>query len=333
MLIGCSQQRLLTYMPLRDEYEREYLNEAENRLPSLTCDEEDNQRDNHESRLICDAKLALVRSYAHLLRQRLKLKEFIRDYALAFQLNESSPFKPNLHQISRFLSADQYERLIFNHRRIVQLLEELGCSTNENGHDEESQSTRALKTSSPGRRRYPSLTSNDSSDSSVESFVYLKRSPRRSVRRVSSSSTCTSSRPVVKEPLYTRRRVTQSDTHTVSQRMTRSTLPHPPSSDISWDYSSDEMTTLSDFSSEIEEVEIQEEDENSSSVASRTRSHTPPDLNKQKKRKYSTGSSPQAKKALLQNGSSSKFNSFDPSDQSTPKGSIRMLTRHQLNKS
>lgn len=65
----------------------------------------------------------------------------------------------DLHQISRFLSADEYERLIFNHRRLFfyfkrliyllffvkgirNLLEELGCSTSSNGfHDQSSQSS------------------------------------------------------------------------------------------------------------------------------------------------------------------------------------------------
>ncbi len=47
---------------------------------------------------------------------------------------------------------------------------------------------------------------------------------RRSIRRVSSSSTNTSSKTTnIKEPLYTRRRVNQSDIQSVSQRMTRST--------------------------------------------------------------------------------------------------------------
>lgn len=64
----------------------------------------------------------------------------------------------DLHQMSRFLSADEYERLIFNHRRklrieesdhldmffplgIRSLLEELGCSTSSNGDNEQSQSS------------------------------------------------------------------------------------------------------------------------------------------------------------------------------------------------
>jgi hypothetical protein len=57
------------------------------------------------------------------------------------------------------------------------------------------------------------------SDESEESNSNLKR---RSVRRVSSSSMNTSSKTITtKEPLYTRRRVNQSDT--LFQRMTRST--------------------------------------------------------------------------------------------------------------
>ncbi|CAF3576118.1 unnamed protein product [Rotaria sp. Silwood1] len=39
MLIDSKQQKLLTYMPCRDEYQREYLNQPENRLPILNNDQ------------------------------------------------------------------------------------------------------------------------------------------------------------------------------------------------------------------------------------------------------------------------------------------------------
>jgi len=141
MLIDHEQQKTLTYMPQRDEYEREYLNQAENRLPILNNDEQgnDQQQQQDGSRLLLHkAKLALLRSYAQIIRRRLQLKHFIRDYAIGF--NYSPDQDMDLHQISRFLSADEYERLIFNHRRIRNLLEELGCSTSSNGHNDQSHS-------------------------------------------------------------------------------------------------------------------------------------------------------------------------------------------------
>ena len=48
LLIDSEQQNTLTYIPQPDEYEREYLNEDENRLPILTNDQdflEDIQQD------------------------------------------------------------------------------------------------------------------------------------------------------------------------------------------------------------------------------------------------------------------------------------------------
>ncbi|CAF1304761.1 unnamed protein product [Rotaria sp. Silwood1] len=39
MLIDSEQQKLLTHMPCRDEYQREYLNQPENRLPILNNDQ------------------------------------------------------------------------------------------------------------------------------------------------------------------------------------------------------------------------------------------------------------------------------------------------------
>lgn len=94
MLIDNEQQKLLTYMPYRDEYEREYLNQAENRLPLLNNDYQqeqfqqieqtsDQQKDG-STILLHKAKLSLLRSYAQILRRRLQLKDFIRDYALGF---------------------------------------------------------------------------------------------------------------------------------------------------------------------------------------------------------------------------------------------------------
>jgi hypothetical protein len=135
MLIDSEQQKMLTYMPQRDEYEREYLNEAENRLPHLNNDEqlnEEQQQQDGSRILLHKAKLALLRSYAQILRRRSNIKHFIRDYALGFNYSPDQEcviylfiylfylffsFRMDLHQISRFLSADEYERLIFNHRR------------------------------------------------------------------------------------------------------------------------------------------------------------------------------------------------------------------------
>ena len=97
MLIDSEQQKTLTYMPYRDEYEREYLNHAENRLPILTNDEQFNQINDEQQQdgstiLLHKAKLSLLRSYAQIIRRRLQLKDFIRDYALGFNYSPDQEF-------------------------------------------------------------------------------------------------------------------------------------------------------------------------------------------------------------------------------------------------
>ncbi|CAF1134477.1 unnamed protein product [Adineta steineri] len=361
LLIDNDKQKLLTYMPQRDEYEREYLNEAENRLPILNNDDQqlNDQQEQDGSRILLNkAKLALLRSYKQVIQRRLQLKHFIRDYALPF--NYLPDQQMELHQISRFLSADEYERLIFNHKRIQSLLEELGCSTSSNGHNDQSQSRKRspILNNEKRRRRPPlvksnnikqeknmklffhrsivvdessscsstnsSLSSNEnSSNLSISSSnpsdeLILKRNSnikRRSVRRVSSSSsTNTSSKTTnIKEPLYTRRRVNQTDNQSMTQRTTRSTGNILTTSDISWDSTDDEVNQLSNSNYHDQQ----------STVASRTRSHTPPQHSHERKHMRN---SPNNKKF---NNHTNGLTKFDPSDQSTPKMN-RMLTRHQL---
>ena len=86
MLIDSEQQKVLTYMPQRDEYEREYFNQAENRLPISNNDElfNDQQEQDGSRLLVHKAKLALLRSYKQILKRRFQLKDYIRDYAIGF---------------------------------------------------------------------------------------------------------------------------------------------------------------------------------------------------------------------------------------------------------
>ncbi|UJR17921.1 hypothetical protein I4U23_004820 [Adineta vaga] len=277
LLIDSEQQKTLTYMPHRDEYEREYLNEDENRLPILTNDQdflEDIQQDG--SRILLNkAKLVLLRSYKQTIQRRLQLKHFIRDYALGFNY---SPDQPSI---------------------VV---------------DESSSCSSSSTLSSNATESNSSLSSSDQSEEITDRK--LLNGKRRSVRRVSSSSstTNTSSKATnVKELLYTRRRVNQSDQNSISQRTTRSTGNLLTTSDISWDSTDDEIDQLS----------TPRIGENQSTVASRTRSHTPPHPNSEKK---PTRNSPHNKKSSNHTNGGTKF---DPSDQSTPKTN-RMLTRHQL---
>jgi hypothetical protein len=95
MLIDSEQQKTLTYMPQRDEYEREFSNQAENRLPILNNDEQINdQQEQDGSRLLLHkAKLTLLRSYAQIIRKRLQLKHFIRDYAIGFNYSPDQEFE------------------------------------------------------------------------------------------------------------------------------------------------------------------------------------------------------------------------------------------------
>jgi transcriptional adapter 2-alpha len=94
MLIDSEQQKMLTYMPQRDEYEREYLNQAENRLLISNNEElfNDQQEQDGSRLLVHKAKLALLRSYKQILQRRFKLKDFIRDYAIGFNYSPDQEY-------------------------------------------------------------------------------------------------------------------------------------------------------------------------------------------------------------------------------------------------
>ena len=99
MLIDSEQQKMLTYMPQRDEYEREYFNQAEHRLPISTNEDlfNDQQEQDGSRVLVQKAKLALLRSYKQILQRRFQLKDFIRDYGVGFN------YSPDQEYLSDFL--------------------------------------------------------------------------------------------------------------------------------------------------------------------------------------------------------------------------------------
>jgi len=86
LLIDNEQQKLLTYMPFRDEYEREFTNFIENRLPIFNNEQE------QANSILDKAKLTILTSYKQILQRRLQLKHFIRDYALPFNYSNEQQF-------------------------------------------------------------------------------------------------------------------------------------------------------------------------------------------------------------------------------------------------
>jgi len=246
MLISNDQQKCLTYMPYRDEYERELENNSEYYLPTqiqIDQDETNLLFDEHSQlidqskTLLQQSKLTLCRSYSHRIRKRFQLKHFIRDYALAFAFSNDQKF--DLHQISRFLSSDQYERLIYNHRKIDQIIDEFGCSSssspststrnNSKRTNLRQRSSNSIRSNSIKYRNSKKIRSNisqlksstrikqetnDEEEEEEESLtcqstlsststehqnLHLNSPRRRSIRRVSSSSSSSSSMSISDE--------------------------------------------------------------------------------------------------------------------------------------
>ena len=73
--ISAEEQRALGYMPLRDDFEREYKNDAETLLSNLTINNDDDETD-------IDVKVALIKMYRAILLDRQRLKKIAREYGL-----------------------------------------------------------------------------------------------------------------------------------------------------------------------------------------------------------------------------------------------------------
>ena len=70
------EQRALGYMPLRDDFEREYKNDAETLLSNLVMSPtEDDETD-------VEIKLTLIKMYRQCLAERQRLKKIARQYGL-----------------------------------------------------------------------------------------------------------------------------------------------------------------------------------------------------------------------------------------------------------
>lgn len=88
---------LLGYMPLRDDFEREYDNEAETLVSGLMETQEDDELD-------AAVKLTQVDMYSRRLRERARRKRIIHDYGLVqefFNLNNGKQKSPAKRKISK----------------------------------------------------------------------------------------------------------------------------------------------------------------------------------------------------------------------------------------
>ena len=73
--ISSDEQRALGYMPLRDDFEREFKNDAETLLSNLTIGNDDDETD-------IDVKISLAKVYREILLDRHRLKKIAREYGL-----------------------------------------------------------------------------------------------------------------------------------------------------------------------------------------------------------------------------------------------------------
>lgn len=127
--ISPSEQQELGYMPCRDDYEREYDNEAESLISQLSVAPE-------EEELEVALKLAQVDMYSRRLRERLRRKSLARDYRLLEQFCQSkaSPapkkrphrdddreLQERMRVFCQFQSAADHEKLFENLEREKEL--------------------------------------------------------------------------------------------------------------------------------------------------------------------------------------------------------------------
>merc|ERR1711974_259134 len=116
-----SEQQELGYMPYRDDFEREYENEAESHLRSLSCNRDDDE-------LETALKLSHADMYWRVLKERYRWKSIGRQYGLITSKHkiiasrrkltrEDREFKDKIRVFAQLCSAQQWEELINNRIR------------------------------------------------------------------------------------------------------------------------------------------------------------------------------------------------------------------------
>ncbi|XP_066916702.1 transcriptional adapter 2-beta-like isoform X2 [Clytia hemisphaerica] len=116
-----AEQQELGYMMFRDDFEREYDNDAENLIKTLVCSRDDDE-------LETALKLQLADMYWRVLHERSRWKKIARDYGLITSKHrliasrrklskEDREFKDKIRPFAQFVQPQQWEELVNNRIR------------------------------------------------------------------------------------------------------------------------------------------------------------------------------------------------------------------------
>merc|ERR1712142_1181330 len=119
--IPSSEQQELGYMMLRDDFEREFENDAEMNLKGLVCSRDDDE-------LETALKLSIADMYWRVLKERNRWKKVARTYGLITSKHkliasrrkltkEDREFKDKIRVFAQFLPVDQWDELVGNRVR------------------------------------------------------------------------------------------------------------------------------------------------------------------------------------------------------------------------
>lgn len=127
--IPMSEQQEVGYMMLRDDFEREYDNDAETNVKSLVCSRDDDE-------LETALKLSIADMYWRVLKERSRWKKVARTYGLITSKHkliasrrklskEDREFKDKIRVFAQFLPLEQWEELLANRIREKELREKI----------------------------------------------------------------------------------------------------------------------------------------------------------------------------------------------------------------
>ncbi|KAL3217939.1 hypothetical protein MRX96_031861 [Rhipicephalus microplus] len=208
--IASTEQQELGYMPCRDDYEREYDNEAESLISQLSMGGPD------EDDLEVALKLAQVDMYSRRLRERMRRKGLAREYRLLEQFchagrpaSKASPVsrskKPareadkelqeKMRIFSQFQSATEHEQLLENLEREKEL-KARNQGAVEVSAEWHHQARRVLKTCCSGKQGKVQPIKCRSADCSEFDVARHRREKRKEVKKKSAPASSVHKKPI-----------------------------------------------------------------------------------------------------------------------------------------
>ena len=127
--IPAAEQQELGYMMLRDDFEREYENDAESQVKNLVCSRDDDE-------LETALKLSIADMYWRVLKERSRWKKVARQHGLITSKHkliasrrklskEDREFKDKIRVFAQFVPVQQWEELVGNRIREKELRDKI----------------------------------------------------------------------------------------------------------------------------------------------------------------------------------------------------------------